>query len=105
MGMSLTGYAVLTLLSNAILTFCGNAFITPTTLHRLDAENLDPAFRAKTTLRCRPTSQGVRGLSKGATNSFEQDICLYRLHITTETAMDAHIFKLLKKLMQFIVKQ
>ena len=96
MGMSLTGYAVLTLLSNAILTFCGNAFITPTTPNKLDAENLDIAFRAKTTLRCRPTSQGVRGLSKGATNVFEHVICLNRLHIKTETAMVAHIYKLLK---------
>ena len=96
MGMSLTGYAVLTLLSNAILTFCGNAFITPTTLHRLDAENLDVALRAKTTLRCRPTSQGVRGLSNGDTNTFEHVICLNRLHITTGTALVAHIYKLLK---------
>ena len=104
MGMSLTGYAVLTLLSNSISTFWGNGLITPTTPSRLEAENLEPAFRAKTTLRCRLTSQGVRGLSKGATNVFEHVICLNRLHIKTETAMVAHIYKLLKKLMQFIVK-
>ena len=96
MGMSLTGYAVLTLQSNSIFTFCGNAFITPTTPSRLEAENLDPAFRAKTTLRCRPTSQGVRGLPNGDMNTFEHVTCLNRLHITTGTALVAHIYKLLK---------
>ena len=96
MGMNLTGYAVLTLLSNSIFTFWGNALITPTIPSRLEAENLEPAFREKTTLRCRPISQGFRGLSNGDTNTFEHVICLNRLHITTGTALVAHIYKLLK---------